>query len=300
MNHTATVHTSDGHQIFVRSDGVSHDKAPLVCLPGLTRNSRDFTTFAERYSSETSPHRRLVLRIDFRGRGRSSVDYTGASYETTTYARDVVEVLDTFGVDRAVLVGTSLGGSVAMVVNATHPNRVAGVVLNDVGPRLEAAGFARIQSYAGKLGNSGTWDLAMAQVRMLAGALGEQLPDQVIERLAREQYHEFAPGEIRPDHDPGIVAGLDQVDPHALPTAWPLFDALADTPTLVVRGADSDLFGAATLGEMHLRKSDLQSVTVANRGHCPFLDEPEVSEAMDWFLSTVDGGNSGRVDSFTR
>jgi pimeloyl-ACP methyl ester carboxylesterase len=281
MTAAVRVEVGDGLSIFVRTDGRHGTRAPLVCLPGLTRNGRDFTRVAQRWSRD-----RLVVRIDLRGRGESS--YADPStYTPQHYVADVVAVLDAFGIDRAVLLGTSLGGSVSMTLNAQHPQRVAGVILNDVGPVLEAAGFARIQSYAGQLPSNASWADAAAQLKALAGPVGPLVADDAWATMVREQYREFAPGDIRPDHDPSIVAGMAAVDPSAIPTNWPLFDALAGVPTLVLRGALSDLFSASTLDEMARRKPDLVAITVADRGHCPLFDESESIAAIDVFLATV-------------
>ena len=280
MHGEMTVRAGDGLGIFVRTDGERSSAAPLVCLPGLTRNSRDFAVIAERHA-----RRRFVVRLDFRGRGRSDVDPTAATYTPDTYASDVLAVLDALGIATGVLLGTSLGGSIAMLTAARHPTRVAGVILNDVGPKLESAGFARIQSYAGKLPSNATWSDALAQVRSLAGDGASLIPDATWQRMVHEQYREFAPGDIRPDHDPRIVDAMAGVDANDIGTTWPLFDALASTPTLVLRGARSDLFAADTVAEMQRRKPDLVAVTVADRGHCPLLDEPEATAALDAFLA---------------
>jgi pimeloyl-ACP methyl ester carboxylesterase len=276
------VEVAGGTSIFVRTDGRHAGVPPLVCLPGLTRNGRDFTSVAERYAPT-----RLVVRVDFRGRGRSSYAADPSTYAPQVYASDTVAVLDALGIGRAVLLGTSLGGSVSMLVAALAPDRVAGAVLNDVGPKLEPAGFARIQSYAGKLPVNATWAEATQQLKGLYGPLAERIGDAAFDRMVREQYHEFAPGEIRPDHDPRIVAGMGSVDPNAIGTTWPLFDALAAIPALVLRGEVSDLFAASTVAEMQARKPDLVAVTVPDRGHCPLLDETESVRAIDDFLDSV-------------
>lgn len=286
MTASLRVRTADGLDLHVRTDG-RHEasgagRTPILCVPGLTRNGRDFTGLAERYAPQ-----RFVVRVDLRGRGESSYDPTGASYTPDRYAADVVQVLDALGIGRAVFVGTSLGGSVSMLTATLHPDRVAAVVLNDVGPKLEPTGFARIQAYAGKLPPNDTWDAAVAQLRSLYGAVADAIPDDTFRRMVREQYREFAPGDIRPDHDPRIVAGMETVDPQAIGDTWPLFAGLASIPTLVLRGAVSDLFAASTVDEMQRRKPDLVAVTVPGRGHCPLLDEPESLAALDAFLAGV-------------
>ena len=276
------VTASDGLELFVRVDGAPTARTAVVCLPGLTRNSRDFGSLADALAAD-----RLVVRPDFRGRGFSGYDPTGSTYRPDVYAADVVAVLDAVGIGRACLVGTSLGGSIAMHVGATYPARVAGIVLNDVGPQLAVEGFARIQGYVGKLPPVATWAEAVAQLRERAELAAPGLSDEDWERRTHEQYRELEPGSIRPDHDPAIVRGMESVDPAAIPDSWPVFDKLAAIPILVLRGALSDLFSAATVEEMQRRRPDLDVLVVENRGHCPTLDEPESREAITKFLAAL-------------
>jgi pimeloyl-ACP methyl ester carboxylesterase len=276
------VNAADGISLHVRLFGEATDRAALICLPGLTRNSRDFASLAAACS-----HDRLVITTDLRGRGRSDYDPTGSSYRPEVYVGDVVAILDAVGVERAVLLGTSLGGSVAMALAAAHPARVAGLVLNDVGPQLEPEGFARIQSYAGKLPSVSTWDDVVVQLQAVNAPMVGSLSDDEWQRMARQQWREFAPGDLRPDHDPAIVGGMAGVDPNAIPSTWPVFDAIGPVPILVVRGAESDLFAAATAEEMQRRHPGLTVVTIAHRGHCPTLDEPEARAAIASFLAAL-------------
>ena len=278
----------DGIELFVRVFGATvspsaGDRVPVLCLPGLTRNSRDFVPLAEAVAPQ-----RPVAAVDFRGRGYSGYDPTGDSYLPDVYASDMVAVLDELAIAKACLIGTSLGGSVSMLVAELFVDRVAGIVLNDVGPELPTAGFARIQSYAGKLPPVATWDEAVAQLRRHAEAAAPGQSDGEWEARARQQYRELEPGVIRPDHDPRIVAGLDAVDPTRIPDTWDRFDALLDVPMLVIRGALSDLFASSTVEEMRRRKPDLRTLEVENRGHPATLDEPECREAITGFLATLD------------
>jgi pimeloyl-ACP methyl ester carboxylesterase len=282
MTEERFVTTPDGTSIYVRAFGRATDAAPVVCLPGLTRNSRDFADLATAMS-----HDRLVVTPDLRGRGRSDYDMTGESYRPDVYADDVVVVLDSYGIDRAVLLGTSLGGAVSMVVAATNPQRVAGLVLNDVGPKLEKEGFARIQSYAGKLPSLSSWPDVAEQLKVVNPAMVGDLDDDAWLRMAHQQWREFAPGDLRPDHDPAVAAGMRDVDPGDIPTTWPVFDAIGPVPILVLRGAESDLFSAETAEEMQRRHPGTTVVTIEHRGHCPTLDEPESRAAIAAFLAAL-------------
>ena len=156
------VTAADGVELFVRAYGVASDLVPVVCVPGLTRNSRDFERVAPELARD-----RLVLALDLRGRGRSGYDDSAASYWVDVYASDVLTVLDELGIARACCFGESLGGIVSMRVAKIARERVAGVVLNDIGPDLDPAGVARIFSYAGKLPPVITWDDAVAQSRLV-------------------------------------------------------------------------------------------------------------------------------------
>jgi pimeloyl-ACP methyl ester carboxylesterase len=269
------VKAPDGLSLHVRTFGAPTELAALVCLPGLTRNSRDFAGIAAACS-----HDRLVITTDLRGRGRSDYDPTAGTYRPDVYVADVVAILDALGVERAVLLGTSLGGSVAMALAASHPERVAGLVLNDVGPQLEPEGFARIQSYAGKLPSVATWDDVVVQLRAVNAPMVGSLSDDEWQKMARQQWREFGPGDLRPDHDPAVAAGMAAVDPQAIPSTWPVFDAIGPVPILVVRGEESDLFAAATADEMQRRRPGVRVITIAHRGHCPTLDEPESRAAI--------------------
>jgi pimeloyl-ACP methyl ester carboxylesterase len=279
------VKASDGRELYVRSFGKPTDRAAVVCLPGLTRNHRDFVPLAEALS-----HDRLVVTTDLRGRGRSDYDATGASYRPEVYVDDVIRILDELGIDRAVFVGTSLGGSVAMAVAAAHPSRVAGLVLNDVGPKLEPEGFARIQSYAGKLPAVSTWDEVVTQLQAVNAPMVGTISDEDWHQMARQQWREFATGQLRPDHDPAVAASMAAVDPNDIPTSWPVFESIGPIPILVLRGEVSDLFAASTAEEMQRRHPGTTVVTIAQRGHCPTLDEPESRAAIAKFLADLGSG----------
>jgi pimeloyl-ACP methyl ester carboxylesterase len=200
------------------------------------------------------------------------------------YVSDMLAVLDALGIDRSFLVGTSLGGAVSMAMAAARPDRVAGIVLNDVGPELDGRGFARIQSYAGKLPAVSTWDDAVAQARKVNEAALPGLSDDDWLAVARQQYREMPDGTVRADHDPKVAAGMDGIDPDQLPDSWAVFDRLAGVPILVIRGGLSDLLSEGTVQEMARRRPDLRVLVVANRGHCPTLNEPECRRAIGELL----------------
>jgi pimeloyl-ACP methyl ester carboxylesterase len=280
-----TFRTRDGLTLYYRDYAGDERKAPVLCLHGLTRNSRDFANLAAR----TAPARRVIVP-DQRGRGRSQHDPAWLNYHPGTYVADTWALLDALGVERVVVVGTSMGGLMAMLMAAMRPAALAGVVLNDVGPELDPVGVARIQSYVGRLAPVSTWSDAVARVRtMFAEALPDFTEAQWLE-LARLTFEEDARGVPQPMSDPRIGDALRAMTPPpgAAQGMWLAFRALRATPTLVLRGAHSDLLSAATVERMQREHPRLIAATIPNRGHAPQLDEPASLLALDAFFAALD------------
>jgi pimeloyl-ACP methyl ester carboxylesterase len=271
--------STDGLRLYYRSYPASQPgRLPVLCLPGLTRNNRDFAALAEHLSA-----RHEVLAADLRGRGLSAWDSDSSHYQLSTYVEDVWSLLDWRGVNRVLVVGTSLGALLGMVL-ATRPERIAGLVLNDAGPELDLVGLQRIAGYAGKLPPVATWAEAAAQTKSVNQAAMPDLTDAQWLDYARRGYRENAAGVPAPDMDPQIAAGFKKPPTGPL-QMWPLYAQIKAVPMLVIRGALSDLLSAATVERMAREKPDLEQLTVANRGHVPLLDEPECRTAIDAFLT---------------
>jgi pimeloyl-ACP methyl ester carboxylesterase len=252
---------------------------PVLCLPGLTRNSRDFAALAAHLSS-----RREVLTADLRGRGRSAWDPDPSHYQLPTYVQDVWSLLESRALRRLIVVGTSLGALMGMVMAALKPDRIAGVVLNDAGPEIDPAGLRRIAGYAGKLPAVSSWAEAAAQAKSVYGLALPGLSDAQWLDYARCSYRENAAGVPVPDMDPKIAEAFN--NPSTAPAdSWPLYAQIKGVPMLAIRGALSDLLSAATLQRMAREKPDLEHITVANRGHTPLLNEPECLAAIDAFVA---------------
>lgn len=283
---TGTYRSADGLELFYRDFGDPVAKGtPVVCLPGLTRNSRDFIKLARRLSDT-----RRVICPDLRGRGFSAYDPNYANYVPGTYVKDTLTLLGELGINRFVSIGTSLGGLMTMVLAGNRSVTLAGAVLNDVGPIL-GPGIARIQSYTGKAAPVKTWDQAVEQAKFVYGPALPGLSDAEWDAFARRGYREDG-GVIRLDYDPRIGDAVRDVPPPA-PDAdpWPLFERLKDVPTVVLRGALSDILEQGPFEEMGRRIPDAQLVLVPGRGHVPLLDEPEVTPAIDKLLRDVDAKN---------
>ena len=269
----------DGLKLHYRDYPGPRDKPPLLCLHGLTRNSRDFADFAEHHS----PSRR-VLALDFRGRGMSDYDHMSARYTPPVYAGDVLQLLDELMLDRAVFVGTSLGGLVTMILAAMAPQRIAASILNDVGPDVDAAGVDRILTYVGKDRRFKNWDEAADSIAASYGSAFERYGHDDFVRMAKRNCRQEN-GEIRFDYDMAIAEPFRNAGPVPKVDLWPLFKALGQKPLLVVRGERSDLLTAASLEKMHEAVPQMKSVTVPHVGHAPMLDEPEAVTAIDAFLA---------------
>lgn len=261
--------------------GRAADVPTVMCLHGLTRNGRDFEDLA--------PHlqeRHRVVVPDLRGRGFSARDPNALNYQPGVYIEDLLALLGVVEARRVAVIGTSLGGMLAMMLAVARAERVAGIVLNDVGPEIDPAGLERIKSYAGRLPAPRTWSDAAAQTRTVYGDAWPGLAPDRWAALARRGYRENAAGLIAADADPGIGETL-RAAPAAAPDLWPLWKALRAMPTLAIRGARSDILSAATFARMKNENPDLQQLEVANRGHVPLLDEPECITAIDAFLSAL-------------
>jgi len=276
--------SKDGLRLHYRDYAGADDRPPVICFPGLTRNARDYAPLAERLAGA-----RRVLCVEFRGRGESAYAKDPMSYVPLTYLQDVEALLAELGVTRFVAVGTSLGGLVTMLLAATDGAKLAGAVLNDVGPELEPAGLARIRTYVGKAVWHPTW---MHAARAVAEGNSDVYPGYGIEdwlRMAKRLYRVNSSGRIVLDYDmkiaepfrvPGNEAG-------AGPDMWPTIDALRDKPVLVVRGERSDILSAETADKMLARLPQGELVMVPGVGHAPTLDEPEVVEAIERLLAKV-------------
>ncbi|MEM7611128.1 MAG: alpha/beta hydrolase [Pseudomonadota bacterium] len=272
----------DGLQLYYRIESCDSALAPVICLPGLTRNGRDFEDLAAHLA-----HKRSVILPDLRGRGFSDYDPHWRNYHPQTYVNDVWSLLDKLQIDQVVVVGTSLGGLIAMIMAGERPQRLAGVVLNDVGPDIDPVGLDRIKRQVGKLSPVRNWTEAAEQARMVYGhGLPEITDNSTWLRLARRGYRENADGIPVLDSDPNIGRALAEVGAVAV-DQWHAYDALRSIPTLLIRGARSDILAPATVDKMRARKRDLAVAEIPNRGHVPLLDEPESLTAIDQFLENL-------------
>jgi pimeloyl-ACP methyl ester carboxylesterase len=275
----------DGLRLFSRVYPGPAAGAPVVlCLHGLMRNGRDFGKLAAHLAE-----RYRVIVPDVRGRGFSARDPDFRNYQIPVYLQDLTTLLTHLGAPRVAIIGTSMGGLMAMVLAASAPQWLTAIVLNDVGPEVDPAGLERIRGYAGKAAPVRDWTEAVAQLRATYGIVWPDLSDERWEELVRLSYRENAGGTPEVDADPSIGELLRDTRA-AAPDLWPLWQTLTRVPMLAIRGAHSDVLSASTLERMLRGHAGLKTLTVANRGHPPLLDEPECIAAIDEFLASTAGG----------
>jgi pimeloyl-ACP methyl ester carboxylesterase len=275
-------HSDDGLRLYSRDYPGPEEKTPVLCLPGLTRNCRDFEALATRLASE-----RRVLCPDFRGRGESQYDADWTNYNPARYAEDTWRLLEQLQVERVTIVGTSLGGWLSMLLGHQQPGRVAAVVMNDIGPEANPGGIARVIEGAGRLDRVATLDEAVAETKRFYQAAFPDWDDERWRAFVAITYRETGQGDFDLNFDRNIghaaregVSGLD-VDP------WILFDSIRDVPTLLVHGALSDILTEDIIRKMCDRKPDLRVARVPNRGHAPLLDEKEAVDAISRFMQEI-------------
>lgn len=277
------VFSADNVRLHWRDYPGGPSRPALLCLPGLTRNARDFHALALRHAG-----RRRVVAVNLRGRGESGYARDPLSYVPLTYVQDLERVIGAARMDRFAVVGTSLGGLLAMLLGVTERPRIAGALLNDVGPALEADGLARIRSQVGR-GNG--WPTWLHAARDIAARQAAVYPRWTItdwlahaKRLCRLS----AAGRVVWDYDARIAEPfrLLRGDDAAL-DLWQAFGALDGLPLLSLRGGLSDVLSAETQAAMARRLPGMAAVTVPDVGHAPTLDEPAAVAAVDAWLECM-------------
>ncbi|MBW3616976.1 MAG: alpha/beta hydrolase [Proteobacteria bacterium] len=274
--------SADGLTLYTRdyAGAAGPAKLPVICIHGLTRNSRDFEAVAPWIAARG----RRVLAVDVRGRGRSDRDPNPQNYQPAVYAGDVVSLMMQAGLGRAVFVGTSMGGLITMALSAMNPLAVAGAVLNDIGPELSPVGLSRILGYVGDQKPIGNWREAAEFAASINGVAFPGAPPEHWSAFARRIFRETESG-LELDYDPDITAPFRAAPTGPAPDLWPIFTGLATgRPTLLIRGGISDLIDGEIAGRMQAAAPSMAYAEVPNVGHAPMLTEPEAQAAMASFL----------------
>lgn len=275
-------YSAEGLRLHYRDYEGPRDKPPILCLPGLTRNARDFEPVAERYAGDWR-----VLCVELRGRGMSDRDPDPSRYQPHYYVADILKLLDQEGIADAVFFGTSLGGICTMLLASTDADRIAGAMLNDIGPEIDQSGIDRIGGYVGKEVRFDNWDQAIS---VLADRNREVFPKWNADewgRFTRRIMHEAADG-IRFEYDMRIGDNFRAATEGPQGANWDLYEALAGRPILILRGELSDLLEQDVADRMvKALNGDAELVVVPSVGHTPNLEEPEAQAGMDRLLERV-------------
>lgn len=274
--------SKDGIRLHYRDYAGRADRPPILCFPGLTRNARDFAEVAERLAGQWR-----VIAVDLRGRGESGYAKDAMTYVPLTYVQDIEALLGELGCDRYIAFGTSLGGIVTMLLAGTAREKIAGALLNDVGPELEAAGLSRIRGYVGKASAWPTW---MHAARGLQDANADVYPHYEIEdwlAMAKRLYRVNSAGRIVLDYDLAIAEPFRVPGNVAGPDMWQALATLKHVPTLILRGGLSDVLSAGTAERMEAELDDAELVTITEVGHAPTLSEAKAVAAIGRLLDRV-------------
>ncbi len=263
------------------------ENLPLICLPGLTRNSRDFHELALILANHPATPRKVVT-FDYRGRGQSAYDPEWQNYNIRVEAGDILTGLKALNIDQAIFLGTSRGGLIIHVLAAVAPQVLKGIIFNDIGPEIVSDGLRQISDYLSKSKNPADWQHATALQKAVHGKAFPALGDADWDRFARAIYRNDN-GKIRSDYDPNLLKTLEGIDFSVkLPDLWAQFELMKDLPLLVIRGENTTLLAQETVDDMMRRHPALQFINVGGQGHAPFLETGQLPQLIAAFLAGVD------------
>ena len=271
-------------RLYAEACGPADAPLTILCLHGLTRNGADFGALIAHLST-----RYRVITADQRGRGKSQWDLNPANYQPAVYVRDMFHLLDRLKIERVVLIGTSMGGIMSMIMAATQPARVHAIVLNDIGPEVPNSGLKRLRDSLNTPAQIATWQDAAAQAQRANGLAFPDYGAADWEAFARRTYAEDPTGRPVAAYDPVVLNGLNEADLSAVPpNLWSIWVQLGSIPILAIRGGLSDILGADILATMAARHPNLITETIRNRGHAPMLGEPAAVSAINAFLEGLE------------
>jgi pimeloyl-ACP methyl ester carboxylesterase len=289
MQNWSDIHftSRDGLRLYARHYPVPGSlRRPVVCLAGLTRNSRDFHDLATVLARQDETGRDVYC-LDYRGRGRSQYDPNWKNYTILVELNDVLDFMTMKGLDRAAVIGTSRGGLVTMLMGVLRPTALAAAVLNDIGPVIEREGLARIVAYVGRVPLPANWEEAAELVYEMNRRQFTAVPREDWPEIARQLFNDDN-GLPAPSYDPQLAKAISVMD-GPTPELWPQFAALSHMPVLAIRGENSDILSQATVDQMRARHPRLAAIAVRGQGHAPLLRDAATIGAIAGFLARSDG-----------
>jgi pimeloyl-ACP methyl ester carboxylesterase len=279
----------DGLRLYARVYAAdrARERLPVVCLPGLTRNARDFHDLALALSAGEAG--RMVAAFDYRGRGRSAYDRDWRHYDLLVETSDIEAGLTALDIGHACFIGTSRGGLILHLLSASRPAALKAAILNDVGPVVEGEGLAQIRTYLEKTPKPHSWREAAEIQRLAHGGAFPALGEDDWERMARAIFRENESGRIVTDYDPALLKAIRAVDlSRPLPDAWQQFMGLTAIPLMVIRGEHSRLLAPETVAKMADLHPGLEVDTVAGQGHAPLLETGDLPARIAAFIAAAD------------
>lgn len=260
---------------------------PVICLPGLSRNARDFDRLAQFLATQEIGARRVVA-FDYRGRGLSANDPNWENYNIVTEAEDVVTGLTVLGIEHGIFIGTSRGGLITMVMAATRPTAIKGVVLNDIGPAIDGSGLMQIRAYLKNPPRPKNWAEAIEAQKALMGKSFPAFGEDDWKHEAECRYRNVD-GRFKADYDPKLSTTMKAIDAGSrIPTAWPQFGGLGKVPILTIRGENSNILSQKTLELMADFHEGMEILIIEGQGHAPALHTGDIPEKIARFASKVD------------
>lgn len=287
-----TCSSNDGLELYARHypARISRNQdrqRPLLCLAGLTRNSKEFHKLAIHLSAKSNTPRDIYC-LDYRGRGRSEYDKNWQNYSPYIEMLDTLDFMTVTELHNAAILGTSRGGIIAMLMGVTRPGAIGSVILNDIGPVIETRGLARIIGYVGKTPTPANWEDAAQIVRDMSSRFFTDVADHEWMEIARQWFMD-EDGQPVLGYDINLANTLSEIDmAKPIPQMWPQFEALSHVPIMVLRGENSDLLSIDTVKEMASRHPGLRTFTVQEEGHAPLLRDRRSLRAVDMFLAETE------------
>ncbi|MDZ7824331.1 MAG: alpha/beta hydrolase [Ahrensia sp.] len=279
----------DGLKLHVRDYApINHQAAlPLICLPGLSRNARDFDLLAKSIAGDVNNPRRVVA-FDYRGRGLSEYDKNHNNYNVVTEAEDVLAGLAALGIEHGIVLGTSRGGLISFVLAGMRPTMIKAVILNDIGPVIEGAGLMQIRGYLERAPKPKTWAEAIQTQKTIMAKNFPALTDDDWKFEAESRYS-FHNGILKADYDPKLVLTMKSLNAgDRLPTAWPQFVGLTRVPMLVIRGENSNILSEATVARMSEVHPRMETMTIQGQGHAPMLHTAQIPATIAAFCRNAE------------
>jgi pimeloyl-ACP methyl ester carboxylesterase len=282
LHHVSCLDSQGLHRMAYWEWGASDNPQVVVCVHGLSRQGRDFDTLAR----ALAPQWRVICP-DVVGRGQSDWLPDPMGYQVSAYVADMVTLIARLNVPKVAWVGTSMGGLIGLGLAGLRNSPISRLVINDVGPVIEYASLQRIGTYLGAPIRFADEQQAAAFLRSISASFGPHSDEQWL-ALSRPQLKRAPEGDLIPHYDPAIALPFRAVTPELAQAGqamlWASYDRIA-VPTLLLRGAQSDLLSHPTAVAMTQRGPHARLVEFEGVGHAPTLIAPDQVDCVRSFLA---------------